>query len=66
MREVKCPICNRFKRIESNVKLSICPACQIIMVETRRFCECCGEELKEDEVGYCDCCNLPEYNLERL
>lgn len=57
MREVKCPICKRFKKIKSDIVLSICPSCQVIMIDTRI------KEFKEDEVGYCDHCNLPENNL---
>jgi len=57
MREVRCPICKRFKTIGNRIALSICPSCQIIMVEVRRFCEKCGVELKDNETEVCEMCN---------
>ena len=35
MKQVKCPYCKREKDVDDNVIVSICPCCQVEMMEVK-------------------------------
>lgn len=66
MKEVRCPICSRFKKVVNTIKISICPSCQVEMRVVRKFCDYCGNELKNGEFTYCSICNLSKNGSRRF